>query len=186
MLFRSAKLAKFEKDLGAKVLLVAADTFRAAAVEQLQTWGDRLSIPVVTGAPNGDPAAVAFEGAKRAVDEGANYLIIDTAGRLHTKSGLMDELEKVKRVVEKKSEVNEILLVVDATTGQNGISQAKSFLESVSVTGLILTKLDGSAKGGVALAIERELGLPIKFIGTGEGASDFAPFEADSYIDGLL
>ena len=182
----SAKLAKFEKDLGAKVLLVAADTFRAAAVEQLQTWGDRLSIPVVTGAPNGDPAAVAFEGAKRAVDEGANYLIIDTAGRLHTKSGLRDELEKIKRVVEKKSEVNEILLVVDATTGQNGISQAKSFLESVSVTGLILTKLDGSAKGGVALAIEKELGVPIKFVGTGEGSTDFAPFDADNYIAGLL
>ena len=182
----SAKLTAYLKNNNKKVLLVAADTFRAAAVEQLQTWGERLSVPVVTGPANGDPASVAFDGAKRALAEEFDYLVIDTAGRLHTKSGLMDELEKIKRVVEKTTPINEVLLVVDATTGQNGLAQAKIFTESVAVTGLILTKMDGSAKGGIALAIEKEIGIPIKFIGTGEGATDLAPFDADSYLASLL
>jgi fused signal recognition particle receptor len=182
----SAKLTSYLKNANKKVILAAADTFRAAAIEQLQTWGERLSVPVVTGPANGDPASVAFDGAKRGVSEGFEYLVIDTAGRLHTKSDLMDELGKIKRVVEKSTPINEVLLVIDATTGQNGLAQAKTFIESVDVTGLILTKLDGSAKGGIALAIEKETGIPIKFIGTGESATDFAPFDADSYLQGLL
>lgn len=182
----SAKLVAHLKNEKKKVILAAADTFRAAAVEQLQTWGDRLAVPVITGPVNGDPASVAFDGAKRAKDENFDYLIIDTAGRLHTKSGLMDELEKIKRVVEKTTPINEVLLVIDATTGQNGLAQAKTFMESVAVTGLILTKLDGSAKGGIALAIEKETGIPIKFVGTGESVTDFAPFDAESYLKSLL
>ena len=166
--------------------LAAADTFRAAAVSQLKTWGERLEIPVVAGVENGDPASVAFDSVKKAQSEGFEYLIVDTAGRLHTKSGLMDELAKIKRVIEKSSPVTEALLVVDATTGQNGITQAKVFLESVQITGLILTKMDGSAKGGIALAIEKELGVPIKFIGTGESLTDLAPFEPESYLKALL
>ena len=169
-----------------KVILAAADTFRAAATEQLQTWGERLGVRVVTGPQNGDPASVAFDAITKAKESGCEYLIVDTAGRLHTKSSLMDELGKVRRVIEKVSLVDEVLLVVDATTGQNGITQAKLFMESVAVTGLILTKMDGSAKGGVALAIERETGIPIKFIGTGESAADFAPFDAQSYLSGLI
>ena len=182
----TAKLSSYFKSGGKKVILAAADTFRAAAVEQLQTWGNRLNIQVVTGQANSDPAAVAFDGAKQAVSQNYDYLIIDTAGRLHTKSGLMDELGKIKRVVEKSTPINEVLLVVDATTGQNGLAQAKTFIESVDVTGLILTKMDGSAKGGIALAIERELGIPIKFVGTGEGESDFATFDSESYLRGLI
>lgn len=182
----SAKLSALLKSKNKKVLLVAADTFRAAAIEQLQTWGERLSIPVITGPANSDPAAIAFDGARQAIAVSVDYLVIDTAGRLHTKIGLMDELGKIKRVVEKSTPINEVLLVIDATTGQNGLAQAKIFIESVAVTGLILTKLDGSAKGGIALAIEKETGIPIKFIGTGERVTDFAPFDADSYLRGLL
>ena len=181
----SAKLAANLNSKNKKVILAAADTFRAAATEQLQTWGERLGVRVVTGPQNGDPASVAFDAITKAKESGCEYLIVDTAGRLHTKSGLMDELGKVRRVIEKVSPVDEVLLVVDATTGQNGITQAKLFMESVAVTGLILTKMDGSAKGGVALAIERETGIPIKFIGTGESAADFAPFDAQSYLSGL-
>jgi fused signal recognition particle receptor len=182
----TAKLVAYLKRQNQSVLLAAADTFRAAAVEQLQTWGDRLNVAVVTGPSNGDPASVAFDAATKAKADGINYLIIDTAGRLHTKSGLMDELTKVKRVVEKVLPIDEVLLVVDATTGQNGIVQAKIFMESVAITGLILTKMDGSAKGGIALAIERETGVPIKFIGTGEAAEDLQVFEAEPYLNGLF
>jgi len=181
-----AKLATHLTSRGEKVVLGAADTFRAAAVDQLKTWGERLQIPVVSGKENGDPAAVAFDAAKNGAELGAQRVLIDTAGRLHTKSDLMDELGKVKRVVEKVAPVTEVLLVIDATTGQNGLAQAKVFSEAVAVTGLILTKLDGSARGGIALAVERELDIPIKFIGTGEAAQDFAPFDPASYIAGLL
>ena len=181
-----AKLASHYKRDGKRVVLAAGDTFRAAAVDQLKTWGDRIGVVVVSGKENGDPASVAFDGAQNAKDSGRDIFIIDTAGRLHNKSDLMAELSKVKRVVEKVSPINEVLLVIDATTGQNGLQQAKIFTESVDVTGIILTKLDGSAKGGVALAIEAELGIPIKWIGTGESETDFAPFNAQSYIAGLL
>ena len=182
----TAKLVSYLKMQNKSVLLAAADTFRAAAVEQLQTWGDRLGVEVITGPANGDPASVAFDAAIKAKLDSTNYLIIDTAGRLHTKSDLMDELGKVRRVVEKVLPIDEVLLVVDATTGQNGIVQAKVFMESVAITGLILTKMDGSAKGGIALAIERETGTPIKFLGTGEGADDLAPFDAEGYLNGLF
>ena len=181
-----AKLANKLKSEGNSVLLAAADTFRAAATEQLQTWAERISITVVKGAVNSDPASVAFSAISNAKQDKFNYLIIDTAGRLHTKQDLMDELGKVIRVIEKHSPVDEILLVVDATTGQNGITQARSFIESVAVTGFIVTKLDGSAKGGVALAIEKETGLPIKFVGSGEAIEDLALFEPGSYIESLF
>ena len=181
-----AKLMQSLKADGKSVVVAAADTFRAAAIEQLQTWGERIGVPVVAGKFQGDPASVVFDAVRIAKESGADYLIVDTAGRLHTKSNLMEELSKIRRVLEKAGGVDEVLLVVDATTGQNGIIQARLFTESVKVSGLILTKMDGSAKGGVALAIERESGIPIKFIGTGEGASDFAPFDSDSYISGLL
>ena len=164
----TAKIANFLKGKDLQITLAAADTFRAAATEQLQTWGERLNIPVVAGKANSDPAAVSFEAVTVASAAKSDYLIVDTAGRLHTKQGLMDELGKVIRVIEKQSKVSEILLVIDATTGQNGITQAKTFIEAVGVTGFVITKLDGSAKGGVAIAIEKETGLPIKFIGTGE------------------
>ena len=182
----SAKLISHLKQENKSVLVAAADTFRAAAVEQLATWGSRLQVDVVTGPANGDPASVAFEAATKAKASNINYLIVDTAGRLHTKSGLMDELGKIRRVIEKVLPVDEVLLVVDATTGQNGIVQAKNFMESVAVTGLILTKMDGSAKGGIALAIERECGIPIKFIGTGEAATDFEAFNPERYLNGLF
>ena len=182
----SAKLAARLQADGQSVVLAAADTFRAAAVEQLQTWGERLSIPVVSGKPNGDPAAVAFDAAQQASATNAHYLIVDTAGRLHTKSGLMDELAKVRRVLEKAGPVDEVLLVVDATTGQNGINQAKEFIASAAVTGLILTKMDGSAKGGIALAIERATGIPVKFVGTGEQVADLVPFDSAAYLAGLF
>ena len=181
-----AKLANKLKGEENSVLLAAADTFRAAATEQLQTWAERISITVVKGAVNSDPASVAFSAISNAKQDKFNYLIIDTAGRLHTKQDLMDELGKVIRVIEKHSPVDEILLVVDATTGQNGITQARSFIESVAVTGFIVTKLDGSAKGGVALAIEKETGLPIKFVGSGEAIGDLALFEPGSYIESLF
>ena len=182
----TAKLISFLKQNKHSVLVAAADTFRAAAVEQLATWGSRLEVDVVTGPANGDPASVAFEAATKAKAANIDYLIIDTAGRLHTKSGLMDELGKIRRVIEKVLPVDEVLLVVDATTGQNGIVQAKIFMESVAVTGLILTKMDGSAKGGIALAIERECGIPIKFIGTGESAADLEAFDPERYLNGLF
>jgi fused signal recognition particle receptor len=181
-----AKLATNLKKSGKNVVMAAGDTFRAAAVEQLQTWGTRIGVEVVSGKANGDPASVAFDAAKKAQESKADFLIIDTAGRLHNKNDLMAELEKVKRVVEKVFPINEVLLVIDATTGQNGLQQAKIFTEAVNVTGIILTKIDGSARGGVALAIEKELDIPIKWIGTGESEADFAQFEADSYIQGLL
>ena len=181
-----AKLAAQLKTGGKKVVMAAGDTFRAAAVEQLQTWGTRIGVEVVSGKANSDPASVAFDAAKKAQESKADFLIIDTAGRLHNKNDLMAELEKVKRVVEKVFPINEVLLVIDATTGQNGLQQAKIFTEAVNVTGIILTKIDGSARGGVALAIEKELDIPIKWIGTGESESDFAHFDADSYIQGLL
>ena len=180
------KLASQFHQNGLKVVLGAADTFRAAAVDQLKLWGERVGVPVIDHGMNTDPAAVAFDTVKQAVDMNADIVIIDTAGRLHNKNDLMAELSKVKRVVEKVSPINEVLLVIDATTGQNGLQQAKIFTECVDVTGIVLTKLDGSAKGGVALAIEAELGIPIKWVGTGESESDFALFDAQSYIKGLL
>jgi fused signal recognition particle receptor len=181
-----AKLTSLLKDEGKSITLCAADTFRAAAIEQLQTWGARLGVNVIAGKFQGDPASVAFDAAAQAKENRSDYLIIDTAGRLHTANNLMDELGKIRRVVEKSTPIDEVLLVIDATTGQNGIAQAKSFISSVSATGLILTKLDGSAKGGIALAIEKETGVPIKFVGTGESASDFGRFDPESYISGLL
>lgn len=181
-----AKLAAHLKRSGNSVVLAAADTFRAAAVDQLQTWGDRIGVQVISGKSAAEPASVAFDAAMRAKDLQANYLLIDTAGRLHNKNDLMAELEKVKRVVEKSLAVSEVLLVIDATTGQNGIAQARIFTESVNVTGLIVTKLDGSARGGVALAIESALDIPIKFVGTGEGDRDFAEFDPASYLSSLI
>lgn len=168
------------------VALAAADTFRAAAVDQLQTWGGRIGVDVITGRDQSEPASVAFDAATFAKENNRDVLIVDTAGRLHNKSDLMNELGKVKRVVEKVAPVTEVLLVIDATTGQNAMTQAKVFSEAVDVTGLIVTKMDGSAKGGIALAIEAELGIPIKFIGTGETIEDFAPFEPQLYIQSLL
>ena len=181
-----AKLANVLKSDGNSVLLAAADTFRAAATDQLQTWANRIGIEVVTGEVNSDPASVAFSAISKATELNINYLIVDTAGRLHTKQNLMDELGKVIRVVEKHSPVDEVLLVIDATTGQNGINQALTFIETVNVTGLIVTKLDGSAKGGIALAIEKMTSVPIKFIGIGEAISDLAPFDPGSYIASLF
>ena len=181
-----SKLANSLKNNGDTVLLAAADTFRAAATDQLQTWATRIGIEVVTGEMNSDPASVAFSAISRAADSNINYLLVDTAGRLHTKQNLMDELGKVIRVIEKHSPVDEILLVIDATTGQNGINQALTFIEAVSITGLIITKLDGSAKGGIALAIEKLTSVPIKFIGTGEGLSDLAQFDPAPYIASLF
>ena len=180
-----AKLAAYLQGQKSSVVLAAADTFRAAAVDQLRTWGDRLGIEVISGKDNGDPASVAFDSAQVAIGKAADFLIIDTAGRLHNKNDLMAELGKVKRVVEKVLPINEVLLVIDATTGHNGISQARIFTESIGVTGIILTKLDGSARGGVALAIEAQLGIPIKWVGTGESEGDFAPFDRESYLRGL-
>jgi len=182
----TAKIANLIKNEGNKVLLAAADTFRAAAVDQLQTWANRIDIEVVTGAANGDPASVAFSAISKAKSEKYDCLIVDTAGRLHTKNNLMSELEKIIKVIEKQSPINEILLVIDATTGQNGINQAKSFIESAGVTGLILTKLDGGAKGGIGIAIEKEFGLPIKFTGWGERITDLAAFDPEQYLDSLF
>jgi len=181
-----AKLATLLHKDGNSVTLAAADTFRAAAVDQLTTWSQRIGIEVIAGKDGAEPASVAFDSVKRAVDMNSKYLIVDTAGRLHNKSDLMAELGKIKRVIEKGAPLAEVLLVIDGTTGQNGLAQAKIFSESVDVTGLIVTKLDGSARGGVALAIESALDIPIKYIGTGESADDFAPFEPEAYIEGLL
>lgn len=181
-----AKLATLLSKTGNSVLLGAADTFRAAAVDQLKTWADRIGVEVVSGKEGAEPASVAFDSVKRSIELQSRYLLIDTAGRLHNKSDLMQELGKVKRVIEKGAPVTDVLLVIDATTGQNGLAQAKIFSEAVEVTGLVVTKLDGSARGGIALAIESALDIPIKFIGTGEGADDFSVFNPDSYLDGLL
>jgi fused signal recognition particle receptor len=182
----AAKLANVLQESQRSVALAAADTFRAAAVDQLQTWGTRIGVDVITGKDQSEPASVAFDAATYAKENNREVLIVDTAGRLHNKSDLMNELGKVKRVVEKVAPVTEVLLVIDATTGQNAMTQAKVFSEAVDVTGLIVTKMDGSAKGGIALAIEAELGIPIKFIGTGESIDDFAPFDPQLYIQSLL
>jgi len=182
----TAKIANFLQKSDYQVMLAAADTFRAAAVDQLQSWGKRLDVPVIVGKPNSDPAALVFEATRAAIESKIDFLLIDTAGRLHTKVDLMDELEKVIRVIEKQIPITEILLVIDATTGQNAIAQAKSFIALAPITGFVITKLDGSAKGGVALAIERESGLPIKFIGTGEAIGDLQPFNSAEYIRSLL
>ena len=168
------------------VVLGAADTFRAAAVEQLATWAERVGVEVVRGPEGGDPASVAFEAVKEGVDRGVDTVIVDTAGRLQNKAGLMDELGKVKRVIEKQAPVTEVLLVLDATTGQNGLIQARVFSEVVDVTGIVLTKLDGSAKGGIVMAVQRELGVPVKLVGLGEGPDDLAPFDAGAFVDALL
>jgi fused signal recognition particle receptor len=181
-----AKIANLLQKNDYKIMLAAADTFRAAAVDQLQSWGDRLNIEVVSGKPNIDPASVVFEATSAAIAAKCDYLIIDTAGRLHTKQGLMDELGKVIRVVQKQQPVKEILLVIDATTGQNGIKQALTYIEAVDVTGFIITKLDGTAKGAIALAIERASGLPIKFIGIGEQVGDLQPFDPEQFISSLF
>ena len=182
----AAKLAHYLKKDGKDVLLGAGDTFRAAAVEQLQTWGSRIGVDVISGKDQSEPASVAFDAVQHARDHHKEILIVDTAGRLHNKSDLMNELGKIKRVIEKIAPVTEVLLVLDATTGQNAITQARVFSESVAVTGLILTKTDGSAKGGFALAVEREMGLPVKFIGTGEAIEDFHPFDSAAYLEALL
>lgn len=182
----TAKLAYQLKGEKKTILLAAADTFRAAAVEQLQTWADRIGVEVIHGESNADPASVAFSAITKAKEDQIDYLVVDTAGRLHTKENLMQELGKVLRVIEKLSPVDEVLLVIDATTGQNGMNQARVFIEAVGVTGLIITKLDGSAKGGVGMAVEKEFGLPIKYIGSGEQISDLAPFDAERFIEGLL
>jgi fused signal recognition particle receptor len=182
----SGKLARVLVADGRTVLLGAADTFRAAAAEQLQTWGDRVGAVVVRGPEGGDPASVAFEAVEVAGNAGLDTVVVDTAGRLHTKTGLMDELGKVKRVVEKNSQVDEVLLVLDATTGQNGLVQARVFAEVVDVTGIVLTKLDGTAKGGIVVSVQRELGVPVKLVGLGEGPDDLAPFEAEEFVDALL
>jgi len=180
------KLARALVGDGRSVLLGAADTFRAAAADQLVTWGTRVGAEVVRGEEGADPASVAFEAVKSGVEQNVDTVLIDTAGRLHTKQGLMDELGKVKRVVERQGRVDEVLLVLDATTGQNGLIQARVFSEVVDVTGIVLTKLDGTAKGGIVIAVQRELGVPVKLIGLGEGPDDLAPFEPEAFIDALL
>ena len=181
-----AKLAAKLKNEGKKVMLAAADTFRAAAVDQLVTWGNRIDVPVIVGKPNGDPAAVSYEAAQRAIQESCDVLIIDTAGRLHTKSDLMDELTKVRRVVEKLTPIDEVIFVLDGTMGQNGIAQAQTFAKATDLTGIVVTKLDGSTKGGIAISVERNLDIPIKFIGTGETISDLREFKNEEFISELL
>ncbi len=180
------KLARVLVAEDKQVVLGAADTFRAAAAEQLTTWGERVGVPAVRGPEGSDPASVAFEAVKAGVEQEADVVIVDTAGRLQNKAGLMDELGKVRRVIEKQAPVTEVLLVLDATTGQNGMVQARVFGEVVNVTGIVLTKLDGSAKGGIVVAVQRELGVPVKLVGIGEGADDLAPFEPDAFVDALL
>jgi fused signal recognition particle receptor len=182
----AAKLANHLKATGVTVALGAGDTFRAAAVEQLQTWGSRIGVDVISGKEQSEPASVAFDAVQFARDNQRQLLIMDTAGRLHNKSDLMNELGKIKRVIEKIAPVTEVLLVLDATTGQNALTQAKVFSESVGVTGLILTKMDGSAKGGFALAVENQMNIPIKFIGTGEAIGDFQPFNSAAYLASLV
>ena len=169
------------------VVLGAADTFRAAAADQLATWGDRVGVPTIRSEREGaDPAAVAFDAVKAAAEMEADVVLIDTAGRLHNKTNLMDELGKVKRVIEKRSPIDEVLLVLDATTGQNGLEQARVFADVVDVTGIVLTKLDGTAKGGIVVAVQRKLGVPVKLVGLGEGPDDLAPFDPAAFVDALL
>jgi fused signal recognition particle receptor len=181
------KLARALVGDGRSVLLGAADTFRAAAADQLQTWGARVGARVVRSDREGaDPASVAFEAVSEGITERVDTVIVDTAGRLHTKTGLMDELGKIKRVIEKRATVDEVLLVLDATTGQNGLRQARVFAEVVDITGIILTKLDGTAKGGIVIAVQRELGVPVKLVGLGEGPDDLAPFEPAAFVDAIL
>ncbi|MFD8720487.1 signal recognition particle-docking protein FtsY [Streptomyces sp. NPDC059629] len=182
----TGKLARVLVADGRTVVLGAADTFRAAAADQLQTWGERVGAHTVRGPEAGDPASVAFDAVKEGKEMGVDVVLIDTAGRLHTKTGLMDELGKVKRVVEKHAPLDEVLLVLDATTGQNGLVQARVFAEVVDITGIVLTKLDGTAKGGIVIAVQRELGVPVKLIGLGEGADDLAPFEPEAFVDALI
>jgi len=182
----TGKLARVLVADGRTVVLGAADTFRAAAAEQLQTWGERVGARTVRGPEGADPASVAFDAVKQARESGVDTALIDTAGRLHTKTGLMDELGKVKRVVEKHGPVDEVLLVLDATTGQNGMVQARVFRDVVDISGIVLTKLDGTAKGGIVVAVQRELGVPVKLIGLGEGADDLAPFEPGAFVDALI
>ena len=180
------KLARVLVADGRRVVLGAADTFRAAAADQLQTWASRVGAQVVRGAEGADPASVAFDAVDEGIDSGADVVVIDTAGRLHTKTGLMDELGKVKRVVSRRAEVDEVLLVLDATIGQNGLPQARVFAEVVDITGVVLTKLDGTAKGGIVFRVQQELGVPVKLVGLGEGPDDLAPFEPAAFVDALL
>lgn len=182
----TGKLARVLVADGKSVVLGAADTFRAAAADQLQTWGERVGARTVRGPEGGDPASIAYDAVKEGIAEKADVVLIDTAGRLHTKTGLMDELGKVKRVVEKHGPLDEVLLVLDATTGQNGLIQARVFAEVVDITGIVLTKLDGTAKGGIVVAVQRELGVPVKLIGLGEGPDDLAPFEPGAFVDALI
>jgi fused signal recognition particle receptor len=182
----TGKLARVLVAGGRHVVLGAADTFRAAAAEQLATWGERAGATVVRGPEGADPASVAFDAVKQGAEEGADAVLLDTAGRLHTKTGLMDELGKVKRVVERQAEVDEVLLVLDATTGQNGLTQARVFGDVVKVTGIALTKLDGTAKGGIVFRVQRELGVPVKLVGLGEGPDDLAPFDPAAFVDALI
>jgi fused signal recognition particle receptor len=182
----TGKLARVLIADGRHVVLGAADTFRAAAADQLQSWGDRVGATVVRGPEGGDPASVAFDAVRTGVESEADAVLVDTAGRLHTKVGLMDELGKVKRVIEKQAPVDEVLLVLDATTGQNGLTQARVFRDVVDVTGIVLTKLDGTAKGGIVVAVQRELGVPVKLVGLGEGPDDLAPFVAEDFVNALL
>ena len=180
------KLAHYLVTTGNKVVIGAADTFRAAATGQVSTWAVNAGATLVSGKDGADPAAIAFDAVAKGFEIGADFVLIDTAGRLHTKAGLMDELSKIRRVIEKRTPVGEVLLVIDGTTGQNGLAQAKIFGEAVGLSGVVVTKLDGSAKGGIAFAIEREVGAPIKFVGIGEGISDLQPFEAAPYIASLI
>jgi len=180
------KIARLLVADGRSVVLGAADTFRAAAADQLATWGGRVGATTVRGPEGADPASVAFEAVKQGIADGVDTVVIDTAGRLHTKVGLMDELSKIKRVVTKQSPVDEVILVLDATTGQNALTQARVFAEAVDITGVALTKLDGTAKGGIVIAVQRELGVPVKLVGLGEGPDDLAPFEPDGFVDALL
>ena len=182
-----AKIAGLLGESGHTAILGAADTFRAAADEQLRTWAGRVGVEVVSGAPGSDPAAVAYDAFRTAADSGADVVLVDTAGRLHSKTNLMDELGKVARVLRREAgEIGEVLLVLDGTTGQNGIGQARSFTDSVGVTGIVLTKLDGTSRGGVAIAVEQELDVPVKYIGVGEGLHDLVPFEPKAFIEALL
>jgi fused signal recognition particle receptor len=180
------KLARVLVADGRRVVLGAADTFRAAAAHQLQSWASRVGAEVVSGAEGADPASVAFDAVDKGIDSGADVVVIDTAGRLHTKTGLMDELGKVKRVVSRRAKVDEVLLVLDATIGQNGLLQARVFAEVVDITGVVLTKLDGTAKGGIVFRVQQELGVPVKLVGLGEGPDDLAPFEPAAFVDALL
>lgn len=182
----TGKLARVLVSMGHSVVLGAADTFRAAAADQLETWGKRVGATTVRGAEGADPASVAFDAVSQGIDNGADVVLIDTAGRLHTAVGLMDQLAKVKRVVEKRAKVDEVLLVLDATVGQNGLMQARTFRDVVDLTGVVLTKLDGTARGGIVFQVQEELGVPVKLVGLGEGADDLAPFEVESFVDALL